>query len=278
MTGYGTYPGASNMAEKCDPYRDIAEVYDEMAADPALQKFYQYWRKLLLQAISERELKVRTIVDLMCGTGNSTIPWTRKQGWSVIGVDGSAAMLRHARKKSALVRWYLQDIRKLRLKERAQAATCHFDALNHILLPEQLQQVFHRVAEVLDPGGLFSFDISTEHWFRWLHEREKLYEIGKNYMMSSNRYNPKNRIVEFRQLWFVPKGRFYVKRLVQVRERAYTASEIRAMARASGFRVLKVQQQLVIEGKPVRLAFLLEKRPSSFESARGKIPKESAIN
>jgi SAM-dependent methyltransferase len=129
------------MAERRDPYRDVADVYDEMAADPEVQKFYQYWRKLLLQTVSKRKLKVRTLVDLMCGTGNSTIPWTRRVGWSVIGVDGSPAMLRHARKKSERVRWYCQDIRKLRLKVRAEAATCHFDALNHILLPEELQQV-----------------------------------------------------------------------------------------------------------------------------------------
>ena len=45
------------MAEKNDPYRDLAAVYDEMAADPGIQQFYQYWRNLLLQHISERKLK-----------------------------------------------------------------------------------------------------------------------------------------------------------------------------------------------------------------------------
>ncbi len=249
------------MAGMRNPYRDLADVYDEFAADPGIQKFYQYWRKLLLQAISERKLKVRTLVDLMCGTGNSTIPWIRRAGWSVVGVDSSPAMLRLARKKSDRVHWYCQDIRKLRLEERADAATCHFDALNHILSPEELQQVFRRVAGVLDPGGLFLFDISTEQWFRWLHERDKLFTIGKNYMLASNRYDPKSRIVEFRQLWFISRGRFYEKRLVRVRERPYTAGEIRVMARTSGFRVLTVKQQWVLEGKPVRLAFVLEKKP-----------------
>ena len=86
------------MSEKRDPYEGVADVYDQLAADPALQKFYLYWRILLLQSISERGLKVRTLVDLMCGTGNSTIPWTRRAGWSIVGVDGSAAMLRQARK------------------------------------------------------------------------------------------------------------------------------------------------------------------------------------
>jgi ubiquinone/menaquinone biosynthesis C-methylase UbiE len=252
---------SNQMAEKSDPYRDIAEVYDEMAADPDLEKFYQYWRKLLLQAASERKVKVRTLIDLMCGTGNSTIPWIRSAGWSVVGVDSSAAMLRQARKKSGRIRWYCQDIRKLRLEERAEAVTCHFDALNHILSPEELQLVFHRVASILNPGGLFLFDISTEHWFRWLHEREKLYTIGKNFMMSSNRYDPKKRIVEFRQFWFIPRGSLYEKRFVRVLERPYAAGEIRVMARKSGFRVHAVRQQWVLEGKPARLAFVLERKP-----------------
>lgn len=247
--------------KRSDPYRDVADAYDEMAADPEFQRFYQYWRKLLLRTVSERRLKVRTLVDLMCGTGNSTIPWTRRAGWSIIGVDGSAAMLRKARRKSDRVRWHCQDVRKLRLQERAEIATCHFDALNHVLSPEELQQVFHRVADILHPGGLFLFDISTEHWFRWLHEREKLYTIGKNYMVASNQYDPKNRIIEFRQLWFIPRKGLYKKRLVRVRERSYTAGEIRMMARMSGFRVLTVNQQWVLEGKPVRLAFVLEKMP-----------------
>ena len=93
-----------------------------------------------------------------------------------------------------------------------------------------------------------------------LHEREKLYTIGRNYMMASNRYDPKSLIVEFRQLWFIPRGRLFEMRLVRLRERPYSAGEIRVMARTSGFRVLTVKQQWVLEGKPVRLAFVLEKK------------------
>ncbi len=80
-------------------------------------------------------------------------------------------------------------------------------------------------------------------------------------MVSSNLYEPKNRIVEFRQLWFIPRERLYEKRLVRVRERSYTSGEIQVMARKAGFQVLKVKQQWVLEGKLVRLAFVLEKKP-----------------
>jgi len=67
-------------------------------------------------------------------------------------------------------------------------------------------------------------------------------------------------VVEFSLLWFIPRGQLYEKRMVRVQERPYMAGEIRVMARASGFRVLTVKQQWVLEGKPVRLAFILEKK------------------
>ena len=248
------------MAIARDPYEDLADMYDALAADPQIRKSYRHWRNLLLQFISERRLKVRTLVDLMCGTGNTTIPWTRRKGWRVIGVDSSAAMLRQARRKSRRVRWYRRDARKLRLRERADAVTCHFDALNHVLSPEEMREVFCRVAGILNPGGLFVFDVSTEHWFRWLHGRDRLSRIGKYFMTASNRYDPGNRIAEFSQLWFIPRGRLYEKRLIRVKERPYTAAEIRRFARQAGFRVLTVENTWILEGKTVRLSFVLERK------------------
>jgi hypothetical protein len=52
------------------------------------------------------------------------------------------------------------------LQERAELAACHLDALNHILEPRKLRQVFAREAGILNPGGLFQFDLDTGHWFR----------------------------------------------------------------------------------------------------------------
>ena len=248
------------MEGKRDPYAGMADFYDEMARDRQVREAYRYWRELLLQCASERKLEIRTLVDLMCGTGNTTIPWTRRAGWRVIGVDRSAALLRVARAKSDRVRWYRQDVRRLRLRERADAVTCHFDALNHILEPGEMQEAFRRVARILRPGGLFLFDLSTAAWFRWLDGRDKVSRIGRNFMAASNRYDPKSRIVLFTQHWFVPRGRLYERRTIAVRERAYPVAEIRAMARAAGFRVLQAEPQWRIGGKAVRRVFVLERR------------------
>ncbi len=253
------FEGLTVMRKNDDPYAGLADVYDLMAGNPAVQEFYREWRQLLQQTIAERNVAVRTLVDLACGTGNSTIPWTRRRGWRIIGVDCSRAMLRQARRKSKRVRWCRQDLRALSLNERADAVTCQFDALNHILDPVELQRVFDRVAAILNPGGLFQFDVNTEHWFRWLHEREKLFRMGNTYLMSSNSYDHERRIVAFRHLWFIPRKRNYFKRELEVLERPYTTAEIRALARMSGFRVLEVRIQRKLQGKPIRITYVLEK-------------------
>jgi hypothetical protein len=87
-------------------------------------------------------------------------------------------------------------------------------------------------------------------------------------MIASNRYDPKSRIAEFHQLWFISRGHLYEKRLVRVQERPYTTREILVMARTSGFRVRAVKRQWVLEGKSVRLAFVLEKKPGATGARR----------
>jgi SAM-dependent methyltransferase len=252
----------SAMQRRSDPYAPFADVYDLMAADDDFQAFYREWRESLLQSITDKKIKIRTIVDLACGTGNTTIPWAGRPDWIVVGVDRSPALLRQARAKSKRIRLYCQDLLDLNLKERAEAATCHFDALNHILDPKQLQRVFMRVTRILRDGGLFQFDLNTEYFFRWLHGREKIYQFGRSCMMASNEYNPASGIVSFHHLWFVPKGRLYEKRVVQVQERAYPTDEIRRMLKNAGLRLFKAKIQRRLAGKPIRIVYVAQKSSS----------------
>jgi ubiquinone/menaquinone biosynthesis C-methylase UbiE len=242
-----------------DPYANFADLYDSECDNDDIRAFYSEFRNHLLDAIRKYKVPVRVLADLACGTGNSTVPWTRRKGWTVIGVDRSRAMLREARKKSKGVHWICQDLRDLHLTEKADVATCHFDAINHILNARDLQAVFKKIARILNKGGLFQFDLNTDFWFRWLHAHEKLFRIGRNYMMASNEYDAEKRIVTFRQLWFVRQGRTYRKREVCVREAAYSRSEIRGMLRKAGLTPLKISVNRKLEGKPIRLLYLARK-------------------
>ena len=242
-----------------DDYAGLAGTYDAMSGLPGIRSFYPEWRRALLEAARQRGVRIGVLVDLACGTGNSTIPWTRRRGWTVVGVDRSEAMLREARRKSARVQWYRQDLTRLRLPFRGDAVTCHFDALNHVLVRRDLERVFRNVAAVLQEGGLFVFDLNTGHMLRWLSGREKLFTVGRNVFMASNALDARTGIATFRQLWFVRTGRHYQRRDVIVRERAYSDTDLRAMLRAAGLRLIQVAVQRRVEGRAARKIYVAVK-------------------
>jgi SAM-dependent methyltransferase len=263
-----------------DQYATIAGLYDEMAAAPGLQAFYREWRQSLREAARRHRVVIRTLVDLACGTGNTTIPWARRRGWTVVGVDSSSAMLDEARRKSSAVRWYCQDLTRLRLAERADAVTCHGDALNHILDARRLQRAFVNVAAILRDGGLFLFDLNTADVMRWLDGREKMCRAGRHVFVAANRFDPKRGIATFRHTWFVATGRLFEKRDVTVRERAYDEADVRRMLHAAGFRVASVKVQREVEGKAARLLYTAiggqapaGRRPDARHQSCGVIPR-----
>lgn len=243
-----------------DLYRDLAPLYDLMAADPGIQAFYREFRTALSEAARAHGIRPRVIVDLACGTGNTAIPWAGARGRTVVGVDRSAAMLRVARRKSSRVRWVRQDATRLRLDVQADVVTCHFDALNHVLEPGDLQRVFDRVAATLRPDGLFLFDLNTRFFLAWLSTSEKLFRVGPHSFTAYNAFDPKTGIATFNQLWFVRRGRLYRRVLVSVRTRSFEDADLRKMLRKAGLRLERVTVQRRLKGRPIRKLYVVVKR------------------
>tara|TARA_Y100000310_G_scaffold100506_2_gene98373 strand:- start:11243 stop:11869 length:627 start_codon:yes stop_codon:yes gene_type:complete len=204
-----------------DEYKSLAKSYDSQLKDKLTKAMYTEWRKEAESVIKEQKIKVKTLIDLGCGTGITTIPWLKKK-YKVIGVELSKLMLKEAKKKSSKVKWIQQDIIKLNIKEKADIVTCHFDVLNHILKKTDLQKVFHNVHKILNNKGLFIFDMMSPESFLWLKKR-----------------NIKSKISE----------------------RAYSKEEVKRMVRKAGFQILRIKKQKTAEWdkKPRRLLFSMQK-------------------
>jgi hypothetical protein len=88
---------------------------------------------------------------------------------------------------------------------------------------------------------------------------EKSFRLGPDYLIARNEYDSSRRRATFHHLWFVRKGHMYEKREVKVQERAYTTAEIRRMIKKAGLRLLNLKVQRKLEGKPIRMLYLVQK-------------------
>jgi len=104
------------------------------------------------------------ILELACGTGRALLPLAR-EGYHVVGIDVSPAMLARARQKVARegleerVTLLEQDMRDLDLDRRFALAFVATNSFCHLLSTDDQLAVLARVHRHLEPGGLLIIDL-----------------------------------------------------------------------------------------------------------------------
>lgn len=111
-----------------------------------------------------------SILDLCCGDGRLTQALDLN-GYRVVGLDGSSAMLEFARERCPNVTFLHADARTFATHHRFDAVISTFDALNHLMTPADLDSVCERVFAALEPGGWFAFDLNREEAYTELWAR-----------------------------------------------------------------------------------------------------------
>lgn len=144
--------------------RVYADQYDLLYSD----KDYEAECDLLKEAFrSYAEGPIMTILDLGCGTGGHAIPLARC-GYRVTGVDRSADMLAHARRKveteldpttAARLSFVQGDVREVDLCRPFDAVLMMFAVLGYQLTNEDVLAALRTVRRHLKPGGLFVCDV-----------------------------------------------------------------------------------------------------------------------
>jgi ubiquinone/menaquinone biosynthesis C-methylase UbiE len=142
-------------------YDAIAQFYDSVVAEPAEKA---QWLKRLIR---EHYPAAGRVLELACGTG-SLLEGLAKE-YQVVGLDNSKEMLRVARKRLPDTEFILADMANFDLGQKFDAILCIYDSINHLTRFSDWQTMFTKVAEHLEPGGLFIFDMNTVEFLNKLN-------------------------------------------------------------------------------------------------------------
>ncbi len=220
------------------PYRGLAGIYDYLLAGID----YEEWADYLEQIFERFQIKPRgVLLDLACGTGNSTFPWAGR-GYTAIGVDISNEMLdlarSKAREKNLEIIFYRQDLRRLDLPFQADVAVLYQDGLNYLLTHGDLKKAMCKIRAALRPGGYFVFNLNLLEKLplgdlpevSWLEEEDLT-------LIWESSYEPAEKIWRIKLAAFVQReGGLYERIAEEHRERSYSPGEMETVIAQTGWR------------------------------------------
>ena len=222
-----------------DAYRALAASYDRLTNDIRYENTVEFYRQIL-----EREqLQVRTAVDLACGTGSVTL-LLAQAGLRVIGVDMSEEMLCIAQQKVQAMDdpplFVCQRLEQLQLARGVDLAVCALDSMNYITDPACCREALRRIYRVLNPGGCFIFDINTPEKLRAMDDQVFLDEDDDVYCVWRGDFDDDTNILSYAMDLFQRQGNVWHRSCEQHDEYAYTAEEMTAWLKQTGFTNIEV--------------------------------------
>ena len=136
-----------------ESYARFFKFYDQVMGDRSDAANY------IRDLIEHYHPDARTVLEIACGTGG--ILGRLSESYDVTGLDRSRSMLAIAKKRLRHIRLLRQDITSFHVNQRFDAIVCAFDSINHLQRFSDWKKTFRCVADHLNAGGVFVFDVNT---------------------------------------------------------------------------------------------------------------------
>ena len=222
-----------------DAYHALAASYDRLTNDVDYNATVEFY----MQILRREGLKPRTCVDLACGTGSVTEILARK-GYDVVGVDLSEEMLTEAFQKvqdmECPPRFICQNLRDLYLPRGVDMAVCALDSLDYITNPDDCAEAISRTYKVLNPGGIFIFDVNTPEKLRAMDGQIFLDEDDDVYCVWRGEFDEETNICSYGMDLFQRDGDVWHRSFEEHCEYAYSEVQLRSYLKAAGFTHIEV--------------------------------------
>lgn len=192
----------------------------------------------LLGILRQKGIEKGLIVDLGCGNGI----WAKvltETGYEVLGIDLSDAMIDLAKKKAPQAKFQTASLIRAELP-KCDAVTSIGECLNYQFNEHGLadiKQLFARIYQALQPGGLFIFDIAEPGYVTGANP-EKTYYQGEDWaILLEKEEDQKTNKLTLKMTIFRQVDNLYRRSKEIQFVQLYKASEIAKELRKIGFRV-----------------------------------------
>ena len=215
-----------------DAYTSFAEVYDMFMDNVP----YEEWSRYLTELLKEYRIEEGVVCELGCGTGKMT-RLLADAGYDMIGVDMSEDMLAIASMENPQQILYLcQDMRELELYGTVAAVVSVCDSMNYLLEEDDLLEVFQRVSEYLEPGGVFLFDLNTIYKYETLLGETTICENRpEGSFIWENYYDAEEQINEYDLTLFIQEKENLYRKFEETHyQRGYSMEKIRTLLEEAG--------------------------------------------
>ncbi len=227
------------------PYFSLASCYDALTSDVDYEKWADFYESLF----EKNDLKVKSVLDLACGTGTLSYIMARR-GFDVTGVDASAEMLAEALAKSdaqgesAAPLFINQTMEELDLYGTVDAAVCSLDGINYLPDIEAVKAAFRRVLLFLEPGGIFIFDVNTPEKLKGLDGQVFLDEKEGIFCVWRAEFNEAESACYYGIDIFTKQGSLWRRNFEEHAEYAYSVSELENALVSAGFEDVNIYGEL----------------------------------
>jgi ubiquinone/menaquinone biosynthesis C-methylase UbiE len=222
-----------------DAYHALAASYDRLTNDVDYRQTVAFYKEIMAQ----EGHTPRTAVDLACGTGSVAV-LLAQDGLQVIGVDMSEEMLTVASQKAQEQDnqpvFVCQRLQELHLPRGVDLAVCALDSLDYITNPDDCREAIGRVYKVLNPGGMFIFDVNTPEKLRAMDGQVFLDEDDDVYCVWRGEFDAESNICSYGMDLFQRQGQVWHRTFEEHREYAYSQQQLTQFLKDAGFTSIRV--------------------------------------
>lgn len=221
-----------------EKYRDFAYYYDSLMYDVDYEAWYGFLREIL----EKEKMEYGNVLEMGCGTGNMSEQICRDDRVKAVTCfDLSEEMLIIAKEKlsgNANLDIIKQDMTDMNISKKFDLILSCCDSINYIVEEEDLEKVFQKSYELLNPGGALLFDINSYYKLSeiignnvFTEDREGVYYVWEN------EYEEETELCNFYLTFFIEdrESGSYSRFDEHHIERAYRVEKVIEILRNTGF-------------------------------------------